>query len=218
MKLALAEMYVQGVSTRKVAAITEQLCGFAVSSGQVSQAAQELDATLEAWRSRPLAACPYLLLDARYEKVRQGGIVQDAAVLIAVGVDAAGQAAGAGRLGGPVRDKKSTGARSCKAWSRAACGGVRLVVSDAHEGLKAARLAVLRQRALAALPVPPAAERLGLCAQAGHEGAGGRRHSGHLQRSGQSRGRRAAETGGAEVRADGAQTCRLAGRELCPKA
>ena len=91
LKLALAEMYVQGVSTRKVAAITEQLCGFSVSSGQVSQAAQELDATLEAWRQRPLAACPYLLLDARYEKVRQGGLVQDAAVLIAVGIDARGK-------------------------------------------------------------------------------------------------------------------------------
>ena len=58
LKLALAEMYVQGVSTRKVAAITEQLCGFSVSSTQVSQAAKELDATLDAWRKRPLPACP----------------------------------------------------------------------------------------------------------------------------------------------------------------
>lgn len=63
LKLALAEMYVQGVSTRKVAAITEQLCGFSVSSTQVSQAAQQLDETLEAWRKRPLAACPYVYLD-----------------------------------------------------------------------------------------------------------------------------------------------------------
>ena len=69
LKLALAEMYVQGVSTRKVAAITEQLCGFSVSSTQVSQAAQQLDETLEAWRKRPLAACPYVYLDARYERV-----------------------------------------------------------------------------------------------------------------------------------------------------
>ncbi len=89
LKLALAEMYVQGVSTRKVAAITEQLCGFAVSSTQVSQAAQALDETLAAWRSRPLCACPYVYLDARYERVRQSGLVQKAAVLIAVGVDEA---------------------------------------------------------------------------------------------------------------------------------
>jgi transposase-like protein len=58
LKLALAEMYVQGVSTRKVAAITEQLCGFEVSSTQVSRAAAELDTVLEAWRNRPQGRCP----------------------------------------------------------------------------------------------------------------------------------------------------------------
>lgn len=142
LKLALAEMYVQGVSTRKVAAITEQLCGFSVSSGQVSQAAQELDATLEAWRNRPLSACPYLLLDARYEKVRQGGLVQDAAVLIAVGVDTQGKRS---VLGVSVAlSEKEVHWRSFlqSLVSRGLCG-VRLVVSDAHEGLKAARLSVL---------------------------------------------------------------------------
>src|SRR4028118_1808237 len=73
LKLALAEMYVQGVSTRKVAAITEELCGFEVTSSQVSRAAAELDGVLSAWRERPLGgqATPYLLLDARYENVRQ---------------------------------------------------------------------------------------------------------------------------------------------------
>src|SRR5262249_13806835 len=63
LKLALAEMYVQGVSTRRVAAITEQLCGFEVSSSQVSRAAAELDAALKAWRERPLGCFPYLYLD-----------------------------------------------------------------------------------------------------------------------------------------------------------
>ena len=91
LKLALAEMYVQGVSTRKVAAITEQLCGFEVSSAQVSRAATELDAILEAWRTRALGEYPYVYLDARYEKVRQDGQVRDAAVLLASGVDAAGK-------------------------------------------------------------------------------------------------------------------------------
>src|SRR5512147_1297648 len=89
--LALAEMYVQGVSTRKVAAITERLCGSEVSSTQVSRASALLDTVLEAWRQRPLGVVPYLYLDARYEKVRRDGQVQDAAVLIASGVDAAGK-------------------------------------------------------------------------------------------------------------------------------
>ena len=75
-KLALAEMYIQGVSTRKVAAITEQLCGFEVSSTQVSKATALLDEQLEAWRGRSLGRSPYLWLDAHYEKVRQDGQVR----------------------------------------------------------------------------------------------------------------------------------------------
>src|SRR6478736_1046047 len=62
LKLAVAEMYVQGVSTRKVAAITEKLCGLEVTSGQVSRAAGTLDAELEKWRGRPLGETPYLIL------------------------------------------------------------------------------------------------------------------------------------------------------------
>ncbi len=71
--MALAEMYVQGVSTRKVAAITERLCGTRVSAAQVSRAAKQLDETLETWRNRSLWEIVYLYLDARYEKVRQAG-------------------------------------------------------------------------------------------------------------------------------------------------
>jgi transposase-like protein len=74
LKLAVAEMDAQGVSTRKVAAITEKLCGLGVTSGQVSRAAAALDEELEKWRSRPLGETPYLILDARYEKVRIGGV------------------------------------------------------------------------------------------------------------------------------------------------
>jgi transposase-like protein len=84
LKLALAEMYVRGVSTRKVAKITEQPCGFEVTSTQVSRAAKELDEVLEQWRSRPLGAYPYVYLDARYEKVRNDGSVIDMAVLVAL--------------------------------------------------------------------------------------------------------------------------------------
>ena len=73
LKLALAEMYVQGVSTRKLQQITEELCGFSVSSSDVSRAAQTLDEELAAWRTRPLGAYRYVFLDARYEHVRHGG-------------------------------------------------------------------------------------------------------------------------------------------------
>jgi transposase-like protein len=75
LKLAVAEMYVQGVSTRKVAAINEQLCGLEVTSARVSWAAEALDAELEKWRTRALGEAPYMILDARYEKVRHGGSV-----------------------------------------------------------------------------------------------------------------------------------------------
>jgi len=80
LKLALAEMYVQGVFTRKVSAIVEELCGASVSSTQVSACAKALDAELQKWRDRPLGSCPYLVLDARYEKVRHDGQLRDCAV------------------------------------------------------------------------------------------------------------------------------------------
>jgi len=71
MTLAIAEMYVQGVSTRKVTKIVEELCGLDITSTQVSRAAAELDEQLAAWRSRPISEIVYLILDARYEKVRR---------------------------------------------------------------------------------------------------------------------------------------------------
>jgi len=89
--LALAEMYVQGVSTRKVTRIVEQLCGLEVTSTQVSRAAALLDEQLEQWRNRPLGAVPYLILDARYEKVRLNGTVCSCAVLCAIGIDGQGR-------------------------------------------------------------------------------------------------------------------------------
>jgi len=86
LKLALAEMYVQGVSTRKVTAILEKLCGLEISSTQVSNATKQLDEELERWRNRPIGRIQFLQLDARYEKVRQDGVVMSCAVLIATGV------------------------------------------------------------------------------------------------------------------------------------
>src|SRR5579864_2962097 len=141
LKLALAEMYVQGVSTRKVAAITEQLCGFEVSSTMVSRAAAELDIVLDAWRNRPLGRCPYLYLDARYEKVRQGGQIRDAAVLIAVGVTREGKRCILGVSVALSEQEVHWRTFLQSLLTRGLCG-VELVISDAHTGLQAARQAV----------------------------------------------------------------------------
>ena len=139
--LSIAEMYVQGVSTRRVKKIVEELCGLEVSSSQVSRAAAELDELLEAWRSRDRGRYRYILLDAQYEKVRQGGQVLDAAVLIACGVDAKGH-----------RDVLGCSVSLSEAevhWRAFLSNlkdrglyGIELIVSDDHAGLQAARKAV----------------------------------------------------------------------------
>lgn len=141
LKVALAEMYVQGVSTRKVAAITEQLCGFTVTSSQVSRAAQELDGLLEAWRERSLGEMPYLYLDARYEKVRQNGVIQRAAVLIAIGVGLDGKRAVLG-VSVALSEHEVHWRTFLKSLVARGLCGVRLIVSDAHEGIRAATRAV----------------------------------------------------------------------------
>ncbi len=140
--LALAEMYVQGVATRKVAAITEQLCGTAVSSTQVSRAAAQLDAVLDAWRIRPLGRVPYLYLDARYEKVRQDGQVRDAAVLIASGVNHTGHRQILG-ISVSLGEHEVHWRTMLQHLVARGLSGVQLVVSDSHAGLQAARKAVL---------------------------------------------------------------------------
>jgi putative transposase len=142
LKLALAEMYVQGVSTRKVAAITEALCGVEVSSAQVSRCAAELDATLSAWRNRPLGICPYLYLDARYESVRVAGNSQKMAVLIAVGVTEEGKRTVLG-VSVSFSEHEVHWRAFLKSLQERGLSGVRLVISDDHEGLKAACRAVL---------------------------------------------------------------------------
>lgn len=140
--LALAEMYVQGVSTRKVAAITEKLCGKAISSSQVSQASAQLDAVLAKWRNRPLGVCPYLYLDARYEQVRVAGLVRDVAVLIAVGVTEAGKRQILG-VSVSLSEAEVHWRTFLQSLVARGLGGVQLIISDAHPGLQAARQAVL---------------------------------------------------------------------------
>ena len=140
LKVALAEMYVQGVSTRKVKAIVEELCGSEVSSTQVSRCAAELDEVLAKWRDRPLGAYPFVILDARYEKVRHGGCVVDCAVLVAVGVGLDGKRS---ILGVSVKLSEAEVHWREFLGSLVVRGlhGVELIVSDGHAGLKEARQA-----------------------------------------------------------------------------
>lgn len=141
LKLALAEMYVQGVSTRKVAKITEELCGFEISSTQVSRATAMLDEQLIAWRERPLESFPYVVLDARYEKVRHGGRVIDCAVLIALGVDTTGKRQILG-CSVSLSEAEPHWRAFLSSLKDRGLHGIEFFVSDAHEGLKAARKAV----------------------------------------------------------------------------
>jgi putative transposase len=140
--LAVAEMYVKGVSTRDAEAVMKEFGIESLSSSQVSRAAKLLDDELEAWRTRPLGEIRYLIVDARYEKVREGGVVRDAAVLSAIGI-------------GPDERRRVLGV-SCTVseaeihWRaflesllERGMRGVQFVVSDDHAGLRAARKAVL---------------------------------------------------------------------------
>jgi len=139
--LALAEMYVQGVSTRKVKAITEQLCGVEVSSAQVSRAAAEMDSELEKWRERPLGEYPYLFLDAYYEQVREDGQVRHLAVLVAVAINPAGKREILG-VSVSLSEHEVHWRSFLESLKKRGLGGVQLITSDDHAGLRAARLAV----------------------------------------------------------------------------
>jgi len=141
LKLSLAEMYINGVSTRKVAKITEELCGFAVTSQEVSRSAQLLDEELDTWRNRPLGCFPYVFLDARYEKVRQGGHVLDAAALIAVGVDESGSRHVLG-VSVKLSEHEVHWRDFLKSLQARGLHGMLLFTSDAHSGLRAALRAV----------------------------------------------------------------------------
>jgi transposase-like protein len=141
LKLALAEMYVQGVSTRKVSKIVEELCGTSVSSTQVSQCAAKLDVELQSWRDRPLGHAAYLVLDARYEKVRQGGQLLDCAVLIAMCDGSDGNRSILG-VSVPVSEAETHWRTFLSTLQARGLHGLQYIVSDAHAGLAAARRAV----------------------------------------------------------------------------
>jgi len=139
--LAMAEMYVQGVSTRKVSAILEQMCGCEISSTTVSKASKSLDEALEKWRNSPLGEIVYLYLDAQYQKVRQDGHIQDCAVLVAVGVDGSGHRKILG-VSLSLGEQEIHWRNFMESLVNRGLRGVHLIISDDHSGLKAARKAV----------------------------------------------------------------------------
>jgi len=141
LNLALCEMYINGVSTRKVTKIVEKLCGFEVSSSQVSRLTESLDEGLEKWRSRQIGKIPYLIVDARYEKVRVDGLVRDCALLVAIGVDDTGHRTVLG-TSVSLSEAEVHWREFLKSLSSRGLHGLELITSDSHTGLKAARKSV----------------------------------------------------------------------------
>lgn len=143
----LAQMYIEGVSTRKIKAITEQLCGHEFSASTVSQINKKMDEELEKFARRTLEVeYPYVVLDAKYEKVRQDGVIRTQAVLIAIGINWEGRRE---VLGVEVANRES--GTSWKEFilglKRRGLRAVELVISDDHDGLKKAVMEVLGEAA-----------------------------------------------------------------------
>ncbi|AMK18139.1 MULTISPECIES: IS256 family transposase [Sphingobium] len=140
---SLAEMYVQGVSTRKVKAITEELCGHSFSASTISAINKRLDESLTAFARRRLdEPFAYLIIDAKYEKVRQAGVVRSCAVLVALGVDWEGRR--------QILAVELANRESRSSWKDFLVGlkerglhGVEYIVADDHAGLRAAVREVL---------------------------------------------------------------------------
>jgi len=133
---ALAEMYVQGVSTRKVKEITEELCGHEFSSAAISRVTGKLDEELERFARRPLEEeYPYVVLDARYERIRQDGVITSQAVQVAIGINWEGRRC--------VLAVELANRESASSWKEFLLGlkqrglrGVVCVISDDHAGLR----------------------------------------------------------------------------------
>jgi len=132
--LSIIEMYVQGVSTRKVAKIAEELCGHSISKSQVSRLAQELDTELLAWRMRPLGTYPYLVIDARYEKVRtnRGVVSQGIFIIAGVNVDGYREILSVGIANA---ENETNWVEVFRALKERGLSGVKFAVSDDNPGL-----------------------------------------------------------------------------------
>ena len=142
LKVAIAEMYIQGVSTRKITAITEELCGFEISSSQVSRCTALLDEELKKFRERPLKdTYAYVYFDAMYEKIRYDHSVIGMATLIAIGVDSKGNREVLG-----ISSKLSEAEVHWRAFfedlQKRGLSGMQLLISDDHPGMRAARRAI----------------------------------------------------------------------------
>ena len=144
---AMAEMYVQGVSTRKVKAITEELCGHEFSASTISRINQTLDEELEKFSQRKLEEVyPYLILDARYEKVREDGAIRSRAVLVAIGINWEGRRCVLA-VDLANRESQSSWRDFLLALRKRGLREVECVVSDDHAGLKKAIQEVLTESA-----------------------------------------------------------------------
>ena len=144
---ALAEMYVEGVSTRKVKRITEELCGHSFSASTISTIVKRLDGQLAAFCDRRLEEpFPYLILDARYERVRDNGVIASRAVLVALGVDWDGRRQVLA-VDLANRESRSSWKDFLLALRARGLDGVEFVVSDDHAGLRQAITEVLPQAA-----------------------------------------------------------------------
>jgi len=135
--IALATMYINGVSTRKVTKILEEMCGTEVSSSMVSRASATLDDQLSAWRERPLGEVLYLQLDARYEKVRVNGVSRSCAVLVATGVPPDGKRTVLG-ISVSLSEAEVHWRDFLRSLKERGMHGMKIITSDSHEGLKAA--------------------------------------------------------------------------------
>ena len=144
---ALAEMYVQGVSTRKVKAITEELCGHTFSASAISAINKTLDATLLEFARRPLEEpYPFVIVDARYEKVREGGVIRSQAVLIAIGINPEGFRQVLAVEVAP-RESQTSWRDFLVSLRDRGLAGVEFVVSDDHAGLRKALREILPEAA-----------------------------------------------------------------------
>ena len=141
LNLALAEMYVNGVSTRKVTNILEKMCGLEVSSMQVSRAAKMLDEEFASCRTRPIGRVRHLLLDARYEKVRVDRTVRDCALLIAYGIRADGSRSVLG-VSVELSEAEVHWRKFLSSLAERNLSGLAMITSDSHAGLAAARMSV----------------------------------------------------------------------------
>lgn len=138
LKASMAEMYIQGVSTRKVTKILETMCGLQVSSNQVSKVTPELDGEFKKWRNRPLPEMAYLSLDAHYNKIRLNGVLMDCATLIVIGVQRGNGKRMILGVSCALSESEIHWREFLDSIRSRGVGIPDLISSDAHSGLKAA--------------------------------------------------------------------------------